>query len=106
MMRLGLARGVDRDEVGFDKQLVQHDVVETELPLFTLGNPTRTPVEDSHREAASAPRHRAADSSSTADEPNRLAPDERSFEAHRLRSRKHAGAQQAIAFDDPAGDCK
>src|ERR1700682_1336582 len=104
MMRLGLERCVDRDEVGFGQELVQGDVVETELLLFILGNPARTPVEDPHREPACSPCHRAADASATAHEPNRLAPCERSLEVSRLRSRKYAGTQRAIAFDDPTGN--
>src|SRR5205814_2225115 len=78
-------------------------VSKAELPLFTRRDPPRPPVEDSHRESARATRHGAADASAATDESKGLAPDERSFEVDRLRSRKNAGAHQAITLDHPAG---
>src|SRR6266702_7757885 len=78
VMRLGLERGMYRYEVRLGQEPVQRDVVETEFPLVTLGNPPRAPVEDPHLEPACSPRPRTADACTATDEPKGLAPDERS----------------------------
>src|SRR5205823_13461085 len=103
MLRFRLERRMNGHEIGLGQESIERDVREIERPLFALRDPSRSPIEQTHGEAAGTLRDRAPDAPTAADESYSLAPDKRAFEAHGLRAREHASAQQAIAFHDTPG---
>src|SRR5277367_4206243 len=99
-------RRMDGYEVGFSEQPVQWDINQVVFAFFALGHPSRSPIEQAHREAPRPPGDCAANTAGAADQADGLAPDESAFESHRLRAGEYTVSQQAITFHHPASHGK
>ena len=100
MPRLVVERRMQRDEIGIAQQLIERHINQSGFALLVLRLAPRRPIQYAHAEAMRAARHRLADQSAAADEPDAFCPTRRSPSDGPTGCRgRLACARQPVALD-------